>query len=101
MNVVTDDTGEYSCEAVNPFGKDFTHCTVKIVGVFFASESRAGISVVFTRAYTHRCECTDKLVEEVDLNWVYAAFLMICKVFLYRYGQKSDPVVTIKDWSTK
>ncbi|KHN81711.1 Titin [Toxocara canis] len=31
MNVVIDDAGEYSCEAVNPLGKDFTHCTVKIV----------------------------------------------------------------------
>lgn len=32
MNVVKDDSGEYSCEAVNKLGKDFTHCTVKIVG---------------------------------------------------------------------
>uniref|UniRef100_A0A0N5ALN6 Myosin light chain kinase, smooth muscle n=1 Tax=Syphacia muris TaxID=451379 RepID=A0A0N5ALN6_9BILA len=32
MNVLKDDSGEYSCEAVNKLGKDFTHCVVKIVG---------------------------------------------------------------------
>ncbi|VDK50737.1 unnamed protein product [Anisakis simplex] len=31
MNVVMNDAGEYSCEAVNPLGKDFTHCNVNIV----------------------------------------------------------------------
>lgn len=31
MNVVTDDAGEYTCEAVNNLGKDFTHATVKVV----------------------------------------------------------------------
>lgn len=31
MNVTKNDSGEYSCEAVNKLGKDFTHCAVKIV----------------------------------------------------------------------
>ncbi|NP_001368673.1 Titin homolog [Caenorhabditis elegans] len=31
MNVVMNDDGEYTCEAVNSLGKDFTHCTVKVV----------------------------------------------------------------------
>lgn len=35
MNVVPEDAGEYSCEAINPSGKDFTHCIVKIIGAFF------------------------------------------------------------------
>ncbi|CAI5451947.1 unnamed protein product [Caenorhabditis angaria] len=31
MNVMIDDAGEYTCEAVNNLGKDFTHCSVKVV----------------------------------------------------------------------
>lgn len=34
MNAKLDDAGEYSCEAVNKAGKDFTHCSVKVVGKF-------------------------------------------------------------------
>ncbi|CAI4227244.1 unnamed protein product [Auanema sp. JU1783] len=30
MNVIPEDAGEYTCEAVNSCGKDFTHCTVKV-----------------------------------------------------------------------
>ena len=33
MNAMLDDAGEYTCEAVNAAGKDFTHCTVKVVGM--------------------------------------------------------------------
>ncbi|UMM35968.1 hypothetical protein L5515_008342 [Caenorhabditis briggsae] len=36
MNVVMDDAGEYTCEAVNTLGKDFTHCTVKVVDMGLA-----------------------------------------------------------------
>ncbi|CAI2354591.1 unnamed protein product [Caenorhabditis sp. 36 PRJEB53466] len=36
MNVVMDDLGEYTCEAVNSLGKDFTHCTVKVVDMGLA-----------------------------------------------------------------
>ncbi|EGT41041.1 hypothetical protein CAEBREN_30100 [Caenorhabditis brenneri] len=36
MNVVMDDAGEYTCEAVNSLGKDFTHCTVKVVDMGLA-----------------------------------------------------------------
>lgn len=32
MNTTLRDTGSYSCEAVNSVGKDFTHCSVRIIG---------------------------------------------------------------------
>ncbi|CAD5224126.1 unnamed protein product [Bursaphelenchus okinawaensis] len=31
INCKAEDAGEYSCEAENGFGRDFTHCTVKVV----------------------------------------------------------------------
>jgi hypothetical protein len=33
MHVTSQDAGEYSCEAVSKLGKDFTHCTVRVVGM--------------------------------------------------------------------
>lgn len=38
MNAMLDDAGEYTCEAVNAAGKDFTHCTVKVVGMLCISD---------------------------------------------------------------
>lgn len=32
MNAVPTDSGEYSCEAVNPLGRDVTECHVKVTG---------------------------------------------------------------------
>ena len=37
MNVLVEDAGEYSCEAVNSAGKDFTHCTVKVSHSFLVT----------------------------------------------------------------
>uniref|UniRef100_A0A914ZQD0 Titin n=1 Tax=Parascaris univalens TaxID=6257 RepID=A0A914ZQD0_PARUN len=57
MNVVPEDAGEYSCEAINPSGKDFTHCIVKIVGT---DESRRSP----TKSVTHRRSPSVTLVQE-------------------------------------
>lgn len=39
INATRADSGEYSCEAVNKSGRDYTHCLVTIAGKYFPSNS--------------------------------------------------------------
>uniref|UniRef100_A0A914CI05 Ig-like domain-containing protein n=1 Tax=Acrobeloides nanus TaxID=290746 RepID=A0A914CI05_9BILA len=41
MNATPDDAGEYCCEAENSQGRDYTHCTVKVIDTGLSASKRA------------------------------------------------------------
>jgi hypothetical protein len=83
---VTGDTGEYSCQAENPYGKDFTHCRVSVIDGEGAVTRRlkrdGGSMLVVTRPLSdltlhegHRgvleCECQAavEMAPPVEVEW--------------------------------